>query len=339
MKLKKYEKNPILTPNPHNSWEDLVVCNPAAWYENETFYLLYRAAGNDEDHYIHLGLATSKDGFNFTRVSDQPVLSPTLDNYDAGCIEDPRIVKYGNMFYITYAYRPFAPGRYWEENKKITCDLPLDGFTPYGLMANTSQTALAISPDLKKYKKLGRITKFDQDNRDVILFPEKINGRYVRLERPVELVGPEYGCDVPSIWINYSHNLIEWEEPILLATAEFPWENKKLGGSTPPLKTADGWLIIYHGVSKFDDLYRVGVMLLDLENPEKIIARAPDYIMEPIHEYETDGFYNGCVFPTGNVIVGDTLYVYYGGADRFCCVATCSVTEILDYLKLYKKES
>ena len=72
-RLKKYENNPILSPNPKNQWEELVVCNPAAWYENGTFYLLYRAAGNDRDHFIYLGLATSKDGFNFTRCFDKPV--------------------------------------------------------------------------------------------------------------------------------------------------------------------------------------------------------------------------------------------------------------------------
>jgi len=80
----------------------------------------------------------------------------------------------------------------------------------------------------------------------------------------------------------------------------------------------------------------VGVMLLDLNNPLKIVARASDYIMEPEMEYETQGFYNGCVFPTGNVIVGDTLYVYYGGADKYCCVATCKVQELLDFVLKYK---
>jgi predicted GH43/DUF377 family glycosyl hydrolase len=340
MKLKKFEGNPIISPNPKNQWEELVVCNPAAWYEDGTFYMLYRAAGNDADHLIHLGLATSKDGFNFTRMSDEPVLSPTPHGYDEGCIEDPRLTKMGNLFYLTYAYRSFAPGQYWlpDEQKKKTCWLPLDDYCPNGLRWNLSHTALAVSENLKDWKKLGRITQYDLDNRDVILFPEKINGKYVRLERPMEMVGPEYGCDVPSIWINYSHNLMEWEQPKLLATGAFDWECKKLGGSTPPLRTKDGWLVIYHGVGTVDSIYRVGVMLLDLENPEKIIARSSEYIMEPEFDYENDGFYQGCVFPTGNVIVDDTLYVYYGGADRFVCVATCSVSELLEFLKGHKVE-
>lgn len=337
MKLKKYENNPILKPNPNNSWEELVVCNPGAWYEDGNFSLLYRAAGNDKEHYIYFGLAESKDGFNFTRVSDKPVMSPTPDNFDAGCIEDPRIVKFGDTFYVTYAFRPFPPGRYWEENHALKSSITLNEYAPEGLKSNTANSGLAISKDLRNFKKLGRITDHNLDNRDVILFPEKINGQYVMLHRPVEWVGEDFGCEIPSMWISFSDDLMVWKNHQLLATKEFWWEDKKMGGSTPPLKTDKGWLVIYHGVSTKDDEYRVGVMLLDLEDPTKIIARAEDYIMEPEYDYETDGFYHGCVFPTGNVIKDDTLYVYYGGADRYVCVATCGVDEILDFVLKYKK--
>lgn len=109
MKLKKFEGNPILTPFPGNEWESLVTCNPGVYYDNGTFYMLYRAAGNDTEHVIRLGLATSKDGFHFERQSDKPVFAPSLDGPDAGCVEDPRIVKFDNEYYITYAYRPVPP--------------------------------------------------------------------------------------------------------------------------------------------------------------------------------------------------------------------------------------
>jgi predicted GH43/DUF377 family glycosyl hydrolase len=109
-----------------------------------------------------------------------------------------------------------------------------------------------------------------------------------------------------------------------------------MGGSTPPLETEAGWLTIYHGVSETDGCYRVGIMLLDLNDPTKILARTKDFVMEPEFPYETEGYYNGCVFPTGNVIVGDTLYLYYGGADRFVNVATASVAAILEHLKKNK---
>lgn len=335
MKLQKYENNPILSPVKESPWESLYTCNPGAWYENGKFYLLYRAAGNDVEHYIHLGLAESTDGFNFKRVSDTPVLSPSPDGPDAGCVEDPRIIKMGDVFYITYAYRPYPPGQYWkpEKDKVLTYDIPDNA--PLGLKNNLTNSGLLMSRDLKTYKRLGRITKSYLDDRDVILFPEKVNGKYVLIHRPMQWVGKEYGCDYPSIWIKYSDDILEWEEEShLLMKAEFDWE-KKIGGSTPPLKTEEGWLLLYHGVDS-EGIYRVGVALLDLDNPSKVIARSPNYIMEPEYDYELNGFYKGCVFPTGNVIVGDTLYVYYGSADKYCCVATCSVKELLDYVLKYK---
>lgn len=333
MIFKRYEHNPILKPNPNYPWEALSVCNPAVWYENNTFYLLYRGAGHDTEHVIQIGLATSKDGFHFTRYQHNPVLKPTLDNYDEGCCEDPRIVKFGDFFYITYAYRPFHPGRYWEPNHYLKPKYDLDDFAPSGLRWNITNTALALTKDFINFKKLGRITDFNIDNRDVILFPRKINNQFVRLERPVEWVGVEYGCKAPSIWINFSPNLMEWPKAKLLVYPLEPWEDKKMGGSTPPLETEDGWLVLYHGVSSKDNQYRLGALLLDLDDPTKIISRTTNYLMEPVMPYETEGFYNGCIFPTGNVIIDDTLYLYYGGADKFVNVATCSVRKLLNYLK------
>jgi predicted GH43/DUF377 family glycosyl hydrolase len=167
----------------------------------------------------------------------------------------------------------------------------------------------------------------------VILFPEKIGGRYVMLHRPKEYVGEQYGVSYPSIWLKFSDDLLHWEDKeshLLLTGKEGTWE-EKIGGSTPPLRTDRGWLLIYHGVEHGGrGYYRAGALLLDLENPLRIIARSPGFILEPEHLYELEGYYRGCVFPTGNVIVDDTLYVYYGGADKYVGVATCNVRELLD---------
>ena len=113
MQLKKYEKNPILSPND-NYWEERCVLNPGVIYDDVTnkFIMLYRAAGNDEEHIIQFGLAYSDDGKNFTRVSDEPNFSSTRNDADGGCVEDPRIIKMGELYYITYAARAFAPGQY-----------------------------------------------------------------------------------------------------------------------------------------------------------------------------------------------------------------------------------
>ena len=333
-KLKKYENNPILLPKG-DSWEGLCVLNPAVIYDNDdnTFKMLYRAAGNDVEHHIYLGLATSKDGINFTRCFDHPVLAPDKDGADEGCVEDPRLVKMGEYYYLTYASRTFAPGQYWKEDKKVF------GFKPeYGptfLINNNSLTHLAISKDLIHFKKLGRITDSRYDDRDVILFPDKINGKFVKLSRPMEMIGKEYGTDVPSIWISFSDDLMEWEKPSLLIKPQTWWEDAKIGGSTPPIKCKYGYIFLYHGVASKDKAYRVGAIIVDKDDPTKIVARTKDYIMEPEYPFETDGYYNGCVFPTGTCVKDGTLYVYYGAADKYICVATANFNKFVE--ELYKE--
>lgn len=335
MKLIKHSKNPILRPNPANDWENLVVCNPGAWYEDGKFYMLYRAAGDDEDHFIRFGLAVSENGVDFTRVLDQPVFGPSSDGPDQGGVEDPRIAKFGDEFYVTYAYRPYAPGRYWTFAHDVV-RLPDAGVdAPAVYKRNIANTGLAVTRDFKKWRRLGRITQSNLDDRDVILFPEKINGKFAMLHRPKEWIGEKYGCTHPAIWITYADDLMVWNEPshLLMQGKMGTWE-EKIGGSTPPLKTKDGWLMIYHGVENGGKgYYRAGVVLLDLNDPTKVIKRSEDWIMEPEFDYEIEGFYKGCVFPTGNVIVDDTLFVYYGGADKYVGLATCSVSALLDYLK------
>ena len=111
------------------------------------------------------------------------------------------------------------------------------------------------------------------------------------------------------------------------------WEDKKIGGSTPPIKTKDGWLFFYHGVSSKDDAYRVGAVLLDLNDPFKILARTKEFIMEPEEEYETNGYYNGCVFPTAIINKDGMLYIYYGAGDKVICLATIKEEEMLKFLK------
>lgn len=335
MKLKKFEGNPILAPFPGNEWESLVTCNPGVYYDNGTFYMLYRAAGNDTEHVIRLGLATSKDGFHFERQSDKPVFAPSLDGPDAGCVEDPRIVKFDNEYYITYAYRPVPPGRYWKFAHDEVSVPACGRYAPAAIVKNLGNTGLAVTKDFKDFRRLGRLTSPVLDDRDVILFPEKINEQFVMLHRPKQYIGKEYGVDYPSIWVKFSDDILNWENKksyLLLSGQEGTWE-EKIGGSTPPLKTEKGWLVLYHGVEHGGrGYYRVGAMLLDLNNPLKIISKTKRFILEPEMVFETQGYYNGCVFPTGNVIVNDTLFVYYGGADKYVCVATCSISELLSFL-------
>jgi predicted GH43/DUF377 family glycosyl hydrolase len=342
MKLEKYKNNPIISPKMSNAWEASVTTNPAAWYDEQKdeFILIYRAAGHDDEHLVHFGMAKSKDGFHFERCSDEPLFSPPESGVDMGCMEDARIVKFGAYYFITYASRMNPPGKYWELDKgdfsntqyippHFAEQLPED--LPLAFRTNLTSTHLLLTKNFKEYWRAGRMTDPTVDDRDVIIFPEKIGGKFYTLHRPMSWVGSEYGTDFPAIWIAACDDLLEHKQLNLLIKAEFEWECK-VGGSTPPLKTADGWLVLYHAVGP-DKRYRTGALLLDLDDPTQVLSRTPDWIMEPDMEWENKGFYDGVAFPCGNVIKDGVLYVYYGGGDMVCAVATCAVEELLGYLK------
>jgi predicted GH43/DUF377 family glycosyl hydrolase len=337
MKLHKHSDNPILSPHPDHPWENLVVCNPGVIHDNGLFHMLYRAAGNDADHVIHFGLATSTDGIHFERQSLLPILSPSADGPDAGCIEDPRIVKLDGHFYITYAYRAHKPRQYWLQENNASYS-PDDPSLPPLFGYNMTASGLLLSDDLRTFRRLGRITRPDVDDRDVILFPEKIGGKYAMLHRPMQWVGPDYGAKHPAIWISFSDELLSWPESSLLAKGQEDWECK-IGGSTPPLKTPHGWFVIYHAVDS-KGVYRVGVMMLDLDDPSKVIARTPEPIMEPEEDFEWNGLYpHGVVFPTANVVVDDVLYVYYGCADQTIGVATAHFPSLVEFVMQFTSAS
>ena len=332
--IELYEKEARILV-PLRDCSDVVLdgyCNSGVYYDNGVFYMLYRAAGNDPEHVIRFGLATSKDGFSFERASDLPVFSPEADNFDSGCVEDPRIVKFDDDFYITYAYRPFPPGQYWKFAHDVVLAPECGPNAPEAIRKNLGNTALAVTKDFKRFRRLGRITSPVLDDRDVILFPEKVNGRYVMMHRPKQYTGEIYGVKHPSIWLKFFDDILNWEDKeskLLYTGVANTWE-EKVGGSAPPLKTKYGWLIIYHGVENEGlGYYRAGAFLTDLNHPLRIIAQAPGFILEPEFDYEINGYYKGCVFPTGNVIAGDTLYVYYGCADKYVGVATCNVDELI----------
>lgn len=330
IKLTK-QAQPILTPSG-DGWESLCVLNPAVIYDEQSgkFRMLYRAAGNDVTHYIYLGLAESDDGVHFTKMQSEPLVSPDFNGADGGGVEDPRLVKMGDWYYLTYASRTFAPGQYWREDKQYFGFKP--EFGPTMLTNNNSITYLAVSRNLTDWKKLGRITDSRLDDRDVYLFPQKVGGKFVKISRPMEWCGDGYPCQNPSIWIDFSDDLMEWGKPTLLMQGNQWWENAKIGGSTPPVKCKYGWMMLYHGVAKKDGAYRVGAVVLDENDPTKIIARTKDFIMEPEYDFETSGYYNGCVFPTGICVVDGTMYVYYGAADKFVCLATAPFDEFCDSL-------
>jgi len=150
----------------------------------------------------------------------------------------------------------------------------------------------------------------------------------------LEWVGPRYGTEHACAWIASCDDLLGLPKAPsrLLVKNRYPWEAHKLGVNTPPIRTPHGWLTIYHGLGP-DKFYRLGALLLDLEDPGRVLHRTPDWLMQPETEYEIKGFYRGVCFPCGAVVLAGTLLVYYGGGDKVCAVATCPLEELLDHLR------
>jgi predicted GH43/DUF377 family glycosyl hydrolase len=335
MELKRFENNPILSPNPNNAWENFAATNPGAWYDEKEgkVYLLYRAAGDDFEHVIRLGLAISEDGYNFTRVSDEPAFSVSEDGWDAGCVEDPRVVKMGDWYYVTYAARIFPPGQYWANNNQFLIPEDIPQEAPYAVRTAATISGLAMTKDFKKWIRCGRITSPVTDDRDVALFPRKINDKFYMIHRPGNALRPEDMLDKHCIKLACSDDLLDWKESQALIRPHFDWEGGKVGANCPPIETPYGWLLLFHGVTREDQYYRLGAVLLDIDNPRIITHRTPGYIFEPREWYEIEGPYNGVCFPCGSIVKDNKLFVYYGGGDKYTGLATCEMSEILDYLK------
>jgi predicted GH43/DUF377 family glycosyl hydrolase len=322
-----------LSPNPANEWENLAVFNPAAWYEEEKglVLMLYRAAEAHPEYKCYFGLAVSNDGYHFERVSDESAIGPSVDGFDASTIQDPRMVKIGEWYYITYAARHFPFGQFWKPKEEQYRPPSCPEAFPRALRDNATSTGLLLTKDFKTFIRAGRITDPVLDDRDVVLFPERIGGKYVMMHRPLEWVGKRYGVEHASAWISSAKDVLGFRKSKLLIKAKYDWEAGKLGINTPPIRTEHGWLTLYHAVGA-DKYYRLGALLLDPEDPSRVLHRTPEWIMQSEAEYEIEGYYPGCVFPCGKVVIGETLFVYYGAADKYVCLATCKLQELLDHL-------
>jgi predicted GH43/DUF377 family glycosyl hydrolase len=337
MKLQRYDGNPILSPHPKHPWEDLAVFNPAAWYDEKKkeVLLLYRTGESHADYKCYFGLATSRDGYHFERVGDQPVLSPSIEGFDGATIQDPRLIKMGDWFYVTYACRHYPFGQFWIPEVKRRYEVPdCPPEFPRYLRKNATLTGLAMTRDFKSWVRAGWLTDPLLDDRDVILFPEKVGGKFVMIHRPLEWVGPDYGTEHACAWISLADDLLGFPRAgsRLLIKNKYPWEAFKMGVNTPPIRTPHGWFTLYHAVGP-DKYYRLGALLLDLEEPWRVVHRTPDWLMEPETDYEIEGFYRGVCFPCGTAVIDGTLFVYYGGGDEYCALATCPFDELITHLR------
>ncbi len=302
MELFRHPHNPVLLPNPTSTWETYNVFNPAVVYHQGEFHMLYRAQGLD--WVSRIGYALSKDGLHFER-DPQPVFAPQ-DEYDARGIEDPRISEIDGVFYMTYT----AYG-----------STPLPGF-PATHLGGSVTPMFAKSTNLRDWERIGPLVT-GEDNKDHVLFPEKIDGKFVALHRRP-----------PQVWLARSDDLLTWSEedmaPIFGPRPESLWDSKRVGGGGPPIKTKYGWLVLYHAYDQAH-VYRLGACLLDLHDPTKIINRPQSYIFEPKEIWEIRGDVPFVVFSGANVVVDGEVFVYYGAGDHVVGLATARLDDLVEH--------
>lgn len=334
-KCSKHTANPIMSPRPHNEWEANGTFNPAAVADDEgKVHLLYRTIGIDG--LSRIGHATSKNGTKIDSRSTFPVYHPEpdcgirLDDtictnepkefnttvYTSGGgwggSEDPRAVLIDDTVYMTY-----TAFEGWNSVRIALTSIPLKN------MKSNKWT----------WKRTQIISPKGQVNKNWVLFPERINGKFAILHAVSPDVKIEYADSLDNFRLSNGDKTIKSISP-KGGRKDF-WDNNMRGAGPPPIKTDLGWLLLYHSMDKNDpDKYKVGAMILDSNNPEKVIYRSPKPIMEPEFHYENDGK-PGVVYASGAVIKDGELYVYYGGGDKHVCVAKTPLDDLLNWMKKY----
>ncbi|HLO91316.1 MAG: glycoside hydrolase family 130 protein [Chloroflexota bacterium] len=298
MLISRYKNNPVLTrydvPYPVAT-----VHNAGIVKHGEEYIMIFRS--HKHNGRSILGKAVSYDGYNFT-VDPEPFMIPATDgifkDYEEYGVEDPRIVFIEGVYLITYS-----------------------AYSRHGV-----RVGLARTTDFNSVERVSLIT--EADYRNVVIFPEKIGDRYVRLDRPHSEISPW------SVWISYSPDLIYWgESKLIMRPLQYHWDEMKIGPGAPPIKTPQGWLNIYHGVFPTMDgsVYRLGVALHDLLDPSIIIGVSDNWILQPEDPWEITGYVHNVVFTCGAVPESDgTLKIYWGGADTVMCAGTARIDELVD---------
>lgn len=305
MNLLRHPANPVLSPDPYSPWEAYNVFNPSVIFANGLFHMHYRAQGLD--WISRIGYAVSTDGVVWNRLR-HPVAGPTDDLDDRG-LEDPRVTELDGRFYMTYtAYG----SRYLGSGAPTHAG---GGVTPM----------IAVSDNLISWQRMSAIVH-GEDNKDHVLFPQRVNGRYLALHRRPQ-----------QVWLAVSEDLVTWPEawmrPIFGPRPDGAgWDEKRVGANGVPILTDEGWLMLYHAYND-QHVYRLGVCLLDREDPARVINRPRDFIFEPRELWELRGDVNNVVFSCANPVIDGVVYVYYGGADHVIGLATCQLSELLAFAR------
>jgi len=320
VQLERFEGNPIIEPNSAHKWEEKYTLNPTAIRIEEKTYILYRAQDNDDTSYVALAIAP--DGFHVEEKFDEPIYVPRV--YEevreepgfSGC-EDARIT------------RMTVDG----EDKLFMCYTAYNGHD-HARVAFTSISAEDFRAHNWQAWTLPQIiSQPDEFDKNSCLVEEKIDGKYMFFHRLrndiwIDTVDSlEFDKDSDGNVSNYLRG------KILMSPRKDTWDSVRIGIAGPPIKIATGeWVLIYHAISESDGMYRLGAALLDLEKGE-VVSRLPYPILTPEADYEHEGLRPGTVFSCGQVIIDDTLYVYYGGADQVTCAASMDFSCLVDALQ------
>lgn len=294
--VRRYKQNPILTKDDV-PYQVETVHNAGVVKHAGKYVMLFRSHKRNGRSII--GIAESEDGYHFI-VREKPFIIPAekgvFAEYEEYGVEDCRICEIEGEFLLTYS-----------------------AYSRHGV-----RTALAKTGDFINIERVALITV--ADSRNVVIFPEKIDGRYARLDRPHSEISPW------SIWISYSPDLIYWgDSKVVMKPGQYRWDEMKIGPGATPIKTDEGWLNIYHGVFKTMDgaVYRLGAALHDTKDPSKILGISDDWILQPQDPWEITGYVHNVVFTCGAVPEPDkTVKIYWGGADTVMCVGEADIIDL-----------
>jgi len=335
----KIKKEGIILEASKLDFENQAVLNPATIKVGNTVHMFYRAV--HEGNLSSIGYAQLEGPLKVVKKAKSPVLKPKFP-YEIHGTEDPRIVKIGNTYYMTYmAY----------DNKNVS-------------------TAYAISKDLKKFTKKGEISSFlsyaeikkyfkkldmpeeyfnfdlynksEKDTadtvyvwgKDAVLFPKKINGKYAMLHRVLPNIHIAYFDDFKDLTHEYWEDHFKHLKDFIVIDKKHWFESRALGAGAPPIETKKGWLMIYHAIENSSEgrIYRAGAALLDKNDPTKVIGRLKNPLFSPKEEWELKGDVDNVVFPSGTAVFGSKLYIYYGAADKRIAAVSLNINELLDEL-------
>lgn len=338
------KKEGVLLKKTDLLFESDGVLNPAVYQDGNTIHILYRAL--EHGNHSTLGYCRLEGPLNIVQRNKEPLLAPLLD-YESQGVEDARIVKIDDLFYLSYtAYNGTnALGvlatstdlKNWERRGVIVPQLTYNEFgklamSNHYLADKYVRFYVSKNSDKNKYTLLW--------DKNVVFFPRKINNKFCFFHRilpEIQVVMVESFAELTKeYWHNYFLNI----ENHVALSPKYEHEISYIGGGAPPIETSEGWIVLYHGVYDVDGrhVYTACASLHDLDNPQIELSRLPYPLFQPDTDWEMVGVVNNVVFPTGTALFDDTLYVYYGAADKCIASASLSLKELIAELVAHKKD-